>query len=517
MKKILRVSSLLIAAALAACGGGGGSGGTSAQQYSISLRADKTQLPINIDPTNNVPGTGTYAPYTTTLYVSAETGGKPIPGGDNIFGCNMVAGLDSGALYYLDGKTEGAFRSITLGSNTGGNSFHFHASNQAGTARIECSVTDPRDGKIYKSSVDITVGASTGKPAWVVGKSQAGVNLGTSTNLANLPNSVAVQASLFDDANQAVPNPTAANLQVSVLPLTASSTDASIGAQLVAGSQKGSSVMVQSIGGTALFSLQSGAYEGPILLQLVADRSDNNVANGIREAITSYVVVNAYANLTSTDPLELVTESVTSAANGMPFSFVLEATGGSAPYTWSIVGTLPTGLTLNSATGLISGTPSVKKPGAYEVVLKVTDSRGTVVQKNITLTITGDAVVDALNINLSGCSGDINNVCLIPNATMGSMYQYAFSATGGDPAVPVTWTFNGLPTWLSGSTSGSIGFVSGTPMITIVTDKDGNTTISGPSCGKVGFLVTATSGSVTATRRVSFTLSGGSGTQACPL
>ncbi|WP_353233683.1 Ig domain-containing protein [Diaphorobacter ruginosibacter] len=515
MKKILKLSSLLVAAALAACGGGGGSGGTSAQQYSITLRADKTQLPINIDPANNVAGIGAYAPYTTTLYVNAETGGQPIPGGDDIFGCNMVAGLDSGALYYLDGETEGAFRSITLGSNTGGNSFHFHASNTAGTARIECSVTDPRDQKIYKASVDITVGAATGKPAWVIGQAQAGTNLGTSTNLVNLPNSVAVQATIYDDANQAIPNPTAANLQVSVLPLSSSSTDASIGAQVVSGSQKGSSVQVQSVGGTAQFSLQSGRYEGPILLQLVADRSDNNVANGIQEAITSYVVVSAYANLVSSDPLALVTDSPAAAVNGMPYSYVLEASGGNAPYTWAITG-LPTGLKLNSSTGLISGTPAVKTPGSFQVVIKVTDSAGASVQKNTTFTVSGDAVVDALNINLSGCSGDINNVCLIPNATMGSMYQYAFSATGGDSSVPVVWTFSGLPAWLSGSSSGSYGFVSGTPTSTTTVDADSGTeTTTGAACGAVGFLVTATSGSVTATKRVSFTLSAGS-TQKCP-
>ena len=97
MKTILRLSSLVVAATLVACGGGGGSGGTSEQQYSITLRADKTQLPLNVNPSQNLPSIGAYAQYTTTLYVSAETGGKPIPGGENIFGCNTAAGLDSDA------------------------------------------------------------------------------------------------------------------------------------------------------------------------------------------------------------------------------------------------------------------------------------------------------------------------------------------------------------------------------------------------------------------------------------
>ncbi|MBF5003842.1 Ig domain-containing protein [Diaphorobacter caeni] len=526
MKNILRLSSLVMAASLAACGGGGGSGGTSDQPYKISLRADKTQLPLNIDPARNTATIGAYAQFTTTLYVSAETDGKPIPGGTDIFSCNTAAGLDSGALYYLDGDTShetdvdgvkvpNAYRSITLGSNSGGNSFHFHSGTKAGTARITCSVTDPRDGKQIATSVDITVGASTGKAAWVIGQAQATSPLGTSTNLSNLANSVAVQASLYDDANQAIPNPTAANLQVSVLPLTTATTDASIGALLTSGSQKSSSIRVQSVGGTALFSLQSGVNPGPILLQFVTDRADNNVANGIQDAITSYLVVTAYDRLASSEALAFVTEALPDAVNGMPYSFALEATGGDAPYTWSVASGMPTGLTMNSV-GLISGTPTVKTVGSYPLVVKVTDFAGKTVQKNMTLNVTGMATADALAINLGGCTGDINNACTIPNATMGSVYQYAFSATGGDPSTEVKWNFNGLPDWLEGSTSGGFGFVSGTPISVTTTDATtGVVTTTGPACGVQGFLVTATRGSATATKRVTFRLNG-STSQACP-
>lgn len=525
-KNILRLSPLVIAATLVACGGGGGSGGESKQPYRISLRADKTQLPININPAQNPASIGAYARYTTTLYVSAETDGRPIPGGEDIFSCNTSAGLDSGALYYLDGKSEHetdvdgvkiptAYRSITLGSNAGGNSFHFHAGTQAGTYRVTCTVTDPRDKTQVATSVDITVGAPTGKPAWVITQAQATKPLGTSTNLVELPNSVAIQASLYDDANQAVPNPSAANLQVSILPMTTAGNDASVGATLSAGSQKGSSVRVPSSGGTATFSLQSGPNKGPILLQFVADRADNNITNGIQDAVTSYTVVYAYDMLISSEALTMVTTAIPEAVNGTPYAYGLEASGGNAPYSWSLVGgTLPVGLTLNSI-GMISGTPTVKTVGDYPLVLKVTDAAGKSAQQNLTLKVGGTALADALVINLGGCSGDINNTCAVPNATMGSVYQYGFSANGGDPSVPVTWTFQGLPTWLTGGTSGGFGFVSGTPTSVTTTDDNGVTTTTGPACGPQGFLVTATRGSATASKRVSFTLSAGA-TQLCP-
>src|SRR6202044_320408 len=52
------------------------------------------------------------------------------------------------------------------------------------------------------------------------------------------------------------------------------------------------------------------------------------------------------------------TTSVPAAPLGAPYAQSLTASGGISPYTWSIeTGTLPNGLTLNSATGVISGAP----------------------------------------------------------------------------------------------------------------------------------------------------------------
>jgi hypothetical protein len=45
---------------------------------------------------------------------------------------------------------------------------------------------------------------------------------------------------------------------------------------------------------------------------------------------------------------------------GTPYSQVLMAQGGAAPYSWRLVaGMLPPGLSLNPGTGVISGTPTV--------------------------------------------------------------------------------------------------------------------------------------------------------------
>ncbi len=73
-------------------------------------------------------------------------------------------------------------------------------------------------------------------------------------------------------------------------------------------------------------------------------------------------------------PLTLTTTSLLNGAVNTPYEGTLATTGGTLPLTWTITsGGLPTGLTLNSATGLISGVPS-SSTGTYNFTVQVTDS-----------------------------------------------------------------------------------------------------------------------------------------------
>jgi hypothetical protein len=72
--------------------------------------------------------------------------------------------------------------------------------------------------------------------------------------------------------------------------------------------------------------------------------------------------------LTITTPSPLPAGTV-----GSAYSQTLTVTGGTPPYNWSVIsGSLPAGLTLNSSTGVLSGTPSV--PGNSEFTIRVSDS-----------------------------------------------------------------------------------------------------------------------------------------------
>lgn len=483
----IAVFSVACAAVLSACGGGGGSGGESHAPYQITLRAERTQLPINVG--NVGPGIGVSAPYTTTVYVQATDGGNPIPGGDDgVFGCNTSYGLSSGPLYYLDGKDEhmhdvtlpdgstvkvpSAYRSITLGSNAGGASFHFHAGDQAGTATITCSVFDPRDKKNVATSISITVGAATGKPASIVNTMQAPGYLGTQPNVHNLPASVVVNTRVWDDANQPVPDPAAANLQVRIRPFGASA-----GASLSAGGQSGSTVQIRTLNGQGQFSVASGPNKGVILLELIADRADNNVANGIQDPIIQFTTVTVHQAVAAT-PLT-IKDTELSVTNGMPYSYALTAEGGVPPYQWAGSG-LPAGLSL-SADGVLSGMPTAPS-GTYNAILTVTDETGDPVSQNIVIKVEGDLAID-------GCTADTSAPCALPPGKVGTAYGYTLSFSIGDPTVPVTWAVTGvLP---PGLTVGADGIISGNPT----------------TAGNYVFVVTATRGSLVVKRQVSITVS----------
>ncbi len=77
--------------------------------------------------------------------------------------------------------------------------------------------------------------------------------------------------------------------------------------------------------------------------------------------------------ITINGPLSVTCQAVNTGDVGVPFdSGPMTVTGGTAPYAYSIVGTLPPGLTLNTSTGAVTGTPTAS--GTFTV--RVTDAVG---------------------------------------------------------------------------------------------------------------------------------------------
>jgi len=73
-------------------------------------------------------------------------------------------------------------------------------------------------------------------------------------------------------------------------------------------------------------------------------------------------------------PLQITTTSLSSGTEGTAYSATVTAAGGVPPYiNWNVnTGSLPAGLTINSSTGVISGTPTALGTSTFTV--QVTDS-----------------------------------------------------------------------------------------------------------------------------------------------
>ncbi|MGA9472507.1 MAG: Ig domain-containing protein, partial [Terriglobales bacterium] len=152
-------------------------------------------------------------------------------------------------------------------------------------------------------------------------------------------------------------------------------------------------------------------------------------------------------------PLIVTTGSLPGGTLSTPYSATLTASGGIAPYTWSIsVGSLPPGLSLNSSTGLISGTPTVTGTSSFTV--KVTDSE----------TPTARSATANLSIVISNLPPLQITTTSLPSGTDHAPYNTTVNATGG--LQPYSWsiTAGALPAGLD--LNSITGQISGTPSAT---------------------------------------------------
>lgn len=135
----------------------------------------------------------------------------------------------------------------------------------------------------------------------------------------------------------------------------------------------------------------------------------------------------------------------TTGAVGTPYSSSLAATGGFAPYTFS-VSALPAGLTLNASTGVISGIPTSET--SVQVTATVVDATGVSATDTATIKI---GTATALKLQFPGAVAMTGQV--------GTPYSVALTATGG--FAPYTFSIGALPAGLMLNTS--TGVISGTP------------------------------------------------------
>lgn len=126
------------------------------------------------------------------------------------------------------------------------------------------------------------------------------------------------------------------------------------------------------------------------------------------------------------------------------YSQNLTATGGSAPYAFTLTaGSLPPGLSL-SGSGIISGTPSTV--GSTSFTVSVSDAEGCTGSRSYTLSI--------------GCPTIVIKPFTLQDGVVGSGYNQLLLAVGGTPAYTFSVSAGSMPPGLA---LGSDGTLSGTP------------------------------------------------------
>ena len=89
-------------------------------------------------------------------------------------------------------------------------------------------------------------------------------------------------------------------------------------------------------------------------------------------------------------PLTLATVSLPNATLGIAYSAAVTVTGGSTPYTFSVVnGSLPSGITLNASTGVLTGTSVLVVTASFTIKVADAKTPAGVVTEALALTVAG--------------------------------------------------------------------------------------------------------------------------------
>ncbi|MCC5098489.1 putative Ig domain-containing protein [Xanthomonas campestris] len=242
-------------------------------------------------------------------------------------------------------------------------------------------------------------------------------------------------------------------------------------------------------GGTApyTYALASGALPAGLTLASNGTLSGTATVEGsFNFTVTatdanSFTASQAYAVTVAGPNLALPASSLPAGTAGQAYAATIApATGGTGPYSYALsAGVLPNGVVLDTATGGLSGTPTLS--GTFNFTLTVSDSTpspAAQASRSYTLSIAAPVIVVAPTA--------------LPAATRGTAYSQTLSASGGTAPYTYAVSAGNVP---AGLTLASNGTLSGTATVEggfnfTVTATDANTftasqayavTVAGPN------------------------------------
>ncbi|MDR2327040.1 MAG: putative Ig domain-containing protein [Acidovorax sp.] len=310
------------------------------------------------------------------------------------------------------GTATASGRSITYTPNagySGTDSFSYIATNSSGSSNpavVSITVTPPTlsispsnlsggtVGTTYSQGLTASLGTESYHYTLSAGSLPPGLSLSDSGSLSGTPAadgsfSFTVQATDFYGAtgSQAYTLVIAVTAPVAngvVATVAANSSGNDIALNITGGAASSVAVAAQAAQGTATASgthisyTPAAGYSGADSFQYTATN-----ASGTSAAATVTLTITA-------STLVMAPSSLHAGAVNTAYSETLTSSGGQGPYTYAVsAGSLPAGLTLNAATGQITGTPSAS--GSFSFTIQVTDSHGATGSQTYTQTVAQQA------------------------------------------------------------------------------------------------------------------------------
>jgi hypothetical protein len=423
------------------------------------LTISLTPLPqgvLNASYSGTLGVTGGTAPYTWSIASGQLPAGLALaPSTGVISGIPSASGNFSFGISVTDSSAQSATATVPLiiGATSGATS----------TVLTITSTSLPTGaiGSGYSNSLQATGGTAPYTWSFVSGNLPAGLSLSTSTGLISgtpTASGTATFTAAVTDASS--PGQTRS---VTLSLVIAPSTLAIATSALPPGTQSSSySRALQATGGTSPYtwSISSGTLPAGLSLAsstgLVSGTptASGNFSFGVTVQDAGSPAQTASATITLSlvaagTPLAISSTTLPGGTSNQAYSATLNATGGKAPYTWSIPpNTLPAGLSLNQSTGLISGTPT--GTGTSNFTVAVADAESPAQSKSVSLSIA--VAAPALTISAS-----------LPGGSANTAYSSLMSATGGTPAYTWSISSGSLPAGLT--LAATTGIISGTPTV----------------------------------------------------
>ncbi|WP_051958901.1 putative Ig domain-containing protein [Janthinobacterium sp. RA13] len=484
-------------------------GGTAAYSYAVtagslptglSLAADGTvsgtptvagAYSFSITATDSSTGSGPYAgvhAYSGTVAIAAPVAGavtttvaygssaNPVP-------LNLGGGAAASvavASVPAHGTATASGTGITYTPTTGyggSDSFTYTATNASGTSApatvtvtvgapsvslVPATLPNPVAETPYSVSVTATGGMAPYTYSVTSGSLPAGLSLNTATGVlsgtTNVAGSFTFSIKVTDSSTGAgAPFSASKSYTVIVSAPTITVTPATLPAASVATAY---SRQLTASGGVApyAYTLSSGSLPAGLTLNASGLLSGTPTSAGsfsvTVQAADAHLFTGAqsYTLVVASATVSLAPASLPNPTAEAAYSTTLTATGGTAPYSYAVVGTLPVGLSLNTATGVLSGTTNVA--GSFPFSIKVTDS-STGLGAPFSASNSYTLAVAAPVLTLTPAS--------LAAIRAGDAYSQQFTAGGGVAPYVYSLSSGTLPTGLV--LNAATGIVSGTPTV----------------------------------------------------